>query len=206
MSPSNESTISQANDKKNNKKIKEKESQPHRSPPKQYFKLVIRQLPAVDYAQEKFSQRFEEICTILEIPKTSYKLLHFIQGKLSQSRGLLGSVGYVSFDDEEFLKRFLNNIPSKIIFLTEEEYAEHQPQMIRAIYHKSTKFSFKSDKLNGTHTADPEYIEFLNKTENPISKRVSAELQLEKLEKAAAASAVLNSQNNSNNQTSNINM
>ena len=58
-----------------------------------------------------------------------------------------------------------------------------------AVYRKVFTHRFRADKLVDTYEKDPEFQRFLAEVEAPVAKRLSAEAQLELIEKAAADAA-----------------
>merc|ERR1711871_1433700 len=117
---------------------------------------------------------------------TSIRLLHYTQGKSSRARGNIWSTAYLSFDDIELKNKFMAMVPSKVPLLNPEEYGDQQPLVISSIFQKSLKQKVRVDRLEGTYEKDPEFINFVAASEAPMIKLLSAEQQLEEIEKAAA--------------------
>ena len=74
--------------------------------------------------------------------------------------------------------------------LNPEEYGDQQPLVISSIFQKSLKQKVRVDRLEGTYEKDPEFINFVAASEAPMIKLLSAEQQLEEIEKAAAGKTV----------------
>ena len=74
--------------------------------------------------------------------------------------------------------------------LNPEEYGDQQPLVISSIFQKSLKQKVLVDRLEGTYEKDPEFINFVAASEAPVMKLLSAEQQLEEIEKAAAGKIV----------------
>ena len=70
-------------------------------------------------------------------------------------------------------------------FLNPEEYGDQQPVLISAIFQKTLKPKMRTDRLEGTYEKDPEFIKFAAAAQTPVVKMLSAEQQLEEIEKAA---------------------
>ena len=156
--------------KKPNGKNQAKSSIP-RPPPKTYFKVVVRNLPPTDFSKDDFVAAIEKICVAMGVPQIPIRVLHYIQGKVSNSRGGLGSAGFLSFEDQDLMKKFLTQVPSKILFLEASEAEQltlQQPQVVRSLYQKTLKPRPRPDKLEGSYTTDPEYTAFVHRLENPV--------------------------------------
>ena len=69
--------------------------------------------------------------------------------------------------------------------LNPEEYGDQQPLVISSIFQKSLKQKVRVDRLEGNYEKDPEFINFVAASEAPMIKLLSAEQQLEEIEKAA---------------------
>ena len=83
---------------------------------------------------------------------------------------------------------FFPSICIKIPLLDPDEYGEsQQPSIVPAIYHKTLKPKSRIDRLEGSHEKDPEFISFLAAIEAPSVKPLSAEQQLEEIERATGA-------------------
>ena len=69
--------------------------------------------------------------------------------------------------------------------LNPEEYGDQQPLIVSAIFQKTIKPKLRVDRLEGAYEKDPEFIDFVAACEAPAMKLLSAEQQLEEIEKAA---------------------
>ena len=171
----------------------QRQFQQSRPPQKKYYKVVIRKLPPSDFAKDDFLASLKEFCSVLGIPDACCRFLHYIQGKNSRSRGPLGSAGFISFEDEEIFKKFLSQTPPKAPFLGSEDPAFQPPEISSPLYQKTTKPKLRPDKIEGSYLSDPEFVAFSATLETPVTKRLSAELQLDLLEKSSIAAAAAQS-------------
>ena len=53
-----------------------------REPGKKYYKVVIRKLPLSNYTEQSFQEDVNKLIQKLNLPDSSIKYEHFIQGKL----------------------------------------------------------------------------------------------------------------------------
>lgn len=120
--------------------LKQPKERAPRPPSKVYYKVVIRKLPATDFTKDDFIKNLHRVFALLELPTSAVRVLHYLQGKESRSRGTLGSAGYVSFEDEGIMRKFILLVPSKVPFILGDEGTEMlQPNILRTLYQKTLK-------------------------------------------------------------------